>query len=44
MAHDDGRVTTIPIHARKELPIGTLHSILRDIAIDRDEFMRAWNT
>ncbi|MFA5944092.1 MAG: type II toxin-antitoxin system HicA family toxin [Candidatus Thermoplasmatota archaeon] len=44
MAHPDGRVTTVPIHARKDLPIGTLHSILRDIAMDRDLFVRQWNS
>ncbi|MHB1261641.1 MAG: type II toxin-antitoxin system HicA family toxin [Thermoplasmatota archaeon] len=44
MAHADGRVTTVPIHARKELPVGTLHAILRDVELERDEFVRQWNS
>ncbi|MBI5400929.1 MAG: type II toxin-antitoxin system HicA family toxin [Candidatus Yonathbacteria bacterium] len=39
MKHSDGRRTTVSIRAGKDIPIGTLHAILRDISISRDEFM-----
>jgi predicted RNA binding protein YcfA (HicA-like mRNA interferase family) len=37
--HRDGRRTTIAIHGNKEIPIGTMHAILRDIEISRDIFI-----
>ncbi len=34
----DKRRVTVPIHARREVPIGTLRSILRDADISADDF------
>lgn len=42
MAHPDGRITTVPIHARRELPTGTVLAILRDIGMDRETFLGRW--
>lgn len=39
--HRDGRRTTIPIHAGKDIPIGTLKAILNDIGITTDEFIKS---
>lgn len=30
LKHKDGRATTVPVHAGKDVPKGTLRSILRD--------------
>ncbi len=38
--HKDKRVTTIPIHGNKEIPIGTLSSVLKDIKISYDDFRK----
>lgn len=27
--HEDGRAVTVPMHARKQIPTGTLHAILK---------------
>lgn len=40
MKHSDGRRTTVAMHAGKDIPIGTLLAILRDISISRDEFIK----
>lgn len=40
MKHPDGRRTTVAIHAGKDIPIGTLLAILRDVGISRDEFVK----
>ncbi len=37
--HVDGRRTTIPVHAGKEIPCGTLRAILNDIKISPKEFI-----
>jgi predicted RNA binding protein YcfA (HicA-like mRNA interferase family) len=29
---------TVPVHGKRDLPIGTLRSILRDAKVDEDEF------
>ncbi len=34
----DGRRLTIPVHAGRIIPIGTLHGILRDANLSVDEF------
>ncbi len=40
MRHDDGRVTTIPIHGSKDIPKGLLKKIIReDIEISTEEFI-----
>ena len=37
---DDGRVTTIPVHGKHELPKGLLRKIIReDLELSIDEFM-----
>ncbi|PIP16950.1 MAG: hypothetical protein COX44_02580 [Candidatus Portnoybacteria bacterium CG23_combo_of_CG06-09_8_20_14_all_37_13] len=41
MKHFDGRRTSIPVHSSKDIPRGTLGSILRDVDISRDEFLKA---
>lgn len=38
--HNDGRVTTIAIHGNKEIPVGTLSSVLKDIEISNEEFRK----
>lgn len=39
MQHEDGRATTIPIHANKDIPKGLLRKIIReDIEISLEEF------
>jgi predicted RNA binding protein YcfA (HicA-like mRNA interferase family) len=30
LKHKDGRATTVPVHANRDVPKGTLRSILRD--------------
>ncbi|OHA20294.1 MAG: hypothetical protein A2836_01040 [Candidatus Taylorbacteria bacterium RIFCSPHIGHO2_01_FULL_45_63] len=40
LEHADGRVTTIPLHANKDLPKGTLKAILRDIEITNDQLQK----
>jgi len=37
--HSDGRRTTVARH-RKEIPIGTLKSILKDVEISNEEFRK----
>jgi predicted RNA binding protein YcfA (HicA-like mRNA interferase family) len=38
--HPDGRATTIPVHGSQDLPIGTLHRILRDARMKFEELER----
>lgn len=37
MHHPDGRRTTVPVHAGKDLPKGTLRTILRDADLTPDD-------
>ncbi len=39
----NGRATTVPVHARRQLPKGLLHGIIRELGIDRDDFFRLWS-
>ncbi len=39
----DGRTTTVPVHARRQLPKGLLHGIIHELRIDRDDFLRLWS-
>ena len=40
MKHDDGRVTTIPIHKGKEIPKGLLRKIIReDLEMSLEDFV-----
>lgn len=38
LAHADGRVTTVPVHAREIIGPGLLRSILRDVEMDIEAF------
>lgn len=42
---DDGiaRRTSVPVHGHKEVKIGTLRSILRDINLAPTEFEKLWH-
>lgn len=35
--------TTVPVHGNRNLKIGTLRKILRDIDMTSDEFEQLWN-
>ena len=39
MKHEDGRVTTVPVHSGETLGPGLLRSILRDIEMSLEEFL-----
>ena len=44
MQSEDGRVTTVPIHAGKSLPKGLLRKIIReDLKMDLKEFIELYN-
>lgn len=39
MKHPDGRVTTVPVHKKEDLPKGLLHKIIReDLKMEMEEF------
>jgi predicted RNA binding protein YcfA (HicA-like mRNA interferase family) len=38
--HEDGRTTTIPLHAGKELPRGLLKKILKDVELPVAEYLK----
>ncbi len=39
MKHNDGRVTTIPVHKNEDLPKGLMRKIIReDLKLELDEF------
>jgi predicted RNA binding protein YcfA (HicA-like mRNA interferase family) len=40
LAHSDGRKTSVPVHAGATLKPGTLHGILRDVAMTADDLRR----
>ena len=41
MKHEDGRVTTIPVHKNDPIPKGLLRKIIReDLVISLDEFVK----
>ena len=39
MKHLDGRRTIIPVHGGKDIPIGTLNAILKDLQITFQELL-----
>ena len=44
MRSEDGRVTTIPVHAGKSIPKGLLRKIIReDLKMDLKEFIELFN-
>ena len=40
MVHPDGRRTTVPVHAGRDIRPGTLRNILRDTGISVDELLK----
>ncbi len=38
--HPDGRTTTVPIHSNKPIGRGLLLEILKEMQMERDEFLR----
>ena len=44
LKHPDGRVTTIPVHANRDLPKGLVRAIIKeDIGMEISEFLRLLN-
>ena len=37
LKHPDGRATTVPVHAGKDVPKGTLRSVLRDADLSAED-------
>ncbi|MFL6074767.1 MAG: type II toxin-antitoxin system HicA family toxin [Mycobacteriales bacterium] len=37
LKHPDGRATTVPVHAGRDVPKGTLRSILQDVGLTPEE-------
>jgi len=40
LRHADGRVTTVPVHSGETIGPGLLRSILRDVELSVNEFLR----
>ncbi len=40
MGHADGRQTVVPIHRGEDIGRGILSKILRDVDLDREQFLR----
>jgi len=40
LRHPDGRATVVPIHRGEDIPPGLLRSILHDIELTREQFLR----
>jgi predicted RNA binding protein YcfA (HicA-like mRNA interferase family) len=40
MKHADGRVTVIPVHAKENIGVGLLLKIIRDVKLEREEFIK----
>lgn len=40
LRHPDGRTTVVPIHRGEDIPPGLLRSILREVELSRDEFLK----
>ncbi|MBI4146018.1 type II toxin-antitoxin system HicA family toxin [Candidatus Woesearchaeota archaeon] len=38
--HKDGRTTTVPLHANKDISRGLLLEILQEIKMEREEFLK----
>jgi len=37
LRHPDGRSTSVPVHGARDVPIGTLNGILRQVKLNLDE-------
>jgi len=42
LVSEDGRATTIPVHAHRELPKGLLHGIIHELNLTRTDFFKMW--
>lgn len=40
LRRSDGKKITVPVHGNREIPTGTLHGILFDAGVSRDEFLQ----
>jgi len=40
MKHPDGRITVVPVHAGESVSIGLLLKIMKDVKLEREEFIR----
>jgi predicted RNA binding protein YcfA (HicA-like mRNA interferase family) len=40
LRHPDGRATTVPVHSRETIGPGLLRSILRDVEMSVDDFVK----
>lgn len=40
LKHPDGRAAVVPIHSKRDIGKGLLRKILREIEIDREEFLK----
>jgi predicted RNA binding protein YcfA (HicA-like mRNA interferase family) len=40
LKHPDGRATTVPVHAGKDVPKGTLRSVLQDTRLTVDDLLK----
>jgi predicted RNA binding protein YcfA (HicA-like mRNA interferase family) len=40
MKHADGRITVIPVHARENIGVGLLLKIMKDVKLEREEFIK----
>lgn len=38
--HADGRATVVPVHPGKDVSRGLLRKIIREIEVDREEFLK----
>lgn len=44
LKHPDGRLTTIPVHGKEDIPKGLLRKIIReDLDLELDEFLELFN-
>lgn len=41
MKHSDGRATVVPIHAAENIGPGLFAKILRDVELNREDFMKS---
>jgi len=40
LKHPDGRATTVPVHAGRDVPKGTLRAVLRDVGLSAEDLRR----
>jgi predicted RNA binding protein YcfA (HicA-like mRNA interferase family) len=40
LAHPDGRVTVVPLHGKEDLGRGLIRTILRDVGLSVDDYLR----